>query len=298
MGIDGTRFVIAVSEMTAIFAAQNRDGSTLNENMRNAWDGIKLENSRSELSKSPIAVNYTLGVQGSTTPELLREKLPLIDWRNGSVNRFIWTVPSGYKDVGRSLPPDFSKWANRVRTLRDLGNKFTEPYYIGYSVEGAKVWDAWIDSLPEYEDGDLMGDGMRRAKPHALRLANQYAQLDERRLEGWKMALEPVHIHAAIEIVERSRASMQWYLGEGQAVTNSGGYSKSDVHKLTQMLAKAIESRGSASLTSTELSRAFSHLTTEQRNTMCLEFGMVPGREPEDGKTGSGRRATLWTKIK
>jgi hypothetical protein len=40
-------------------------------------------------------------------------------------------------------------------------------------------------------------------------------QLDEVPLEGWKLAIEPRHVEAGIEIVTWSRQSVEWYLVNG-----------------------------------------------------------------------------------
>ena len=299
-GGDEVRIVLAVPEMTAIFTAQGRDGSTLSDMLRNGWDLSKLENTRSEKSKSTFATNYTMGVCGSITPDALRGSLQKIDWVNGSVNRFLWNVMSGSKTVSRSMtPPDFTQWSELVKRLYALNRHHSEGQQaVEYSTAGAKVWDAWVNSIPEYDDGDPMADGMARAKPHALRLANLYAQLDERRLDGWKMQLEPVHVEAAIELVERSRASMAWYLADQSVGGVNAAFDKGDLDRLRKMVAAAITETGAATLSSTEICRAFSHMTTDQRNEMCLAFGMVSTRAPEGEVVGSGRRPTMWVKVK
>ena len=292
-GDNGNRLVIVVPEMTACFTAQNREGSTLSDMIRNGWDGVKLENQRSELSKSIAVTGYTLGVCGAITPKALRDALPEIDWKNGSVNRFLWNVMSGSKDVSRSIgSPDFQAWGRRMRRLIELS--LNESTIVDYSAEAAKVWDAWVDCLPVYEDEDPMADGTARSKPHALRLANLYAQVDERRLDGWKIALEPQHVEAAIEHVERGRASMQWYLDQDMVTAIQKGYDKQDIFKLRKMVAKAIEGTGMAAVTAGDVYKAFSHMTVDDRNQMCLEAGMVPKKDEAER---IGKKTTLWVMV-
>jgi hypothetical protein len=303
VNFDGTRLALAIPEMSACFTAQNREGSMLSDMIRNGWDGLKLQNPRSDVRQSTVAVNYTLGISGFITPDLLREVLPSIDWKNGSVNRFLWNVLSETKKIGRSPGvPDFRDWFTRVNKLYSLnrnpmacGEGLGNSQVVEYSKDGEKVWDAWVDTLPEYDDADSMLDGMARAKPHALRLANLYAQLDERRLDGWPMYLEPVHINAAIEHVEHSRASMQWYLDENKALgTNQKGYDGQDTRRLRQLVLRAIEETGAAVLKATEIYKAFSNMTVEQRTEMCLDAGMVPSKS-DSGKRGN--KATVWTMV-
>jgi Bifunctional DNA primase/polymerase, N-terminal len=288
--VQGKRCGLVIPEMTACLTGQARDGSTLGEKIREAWDGLKLDNIRSEVKKSVSAQNYVLGVCGAITPQALDLALPAIDWRNGSVNRFNWCVPSESRPTVRSQgKPNFDAWVKRVQTLYYLNMGLKEEVEIKYSEAGGKLWDEWVAALPVYDDEDLMADGMARTKPHAFRLANLYAQLDERRLDGWKPCLEPVHVAAGIEIVERSRESMQWHLNRGK-FKGSGVVDKADVLELRQMLAKKLAEGGEARLTGSELHKAFSHLTEEQRNMLCLEAGLVAKRH---GGTG-GRPAMVW----
>ncbi len=287
------RFVIFNSEMVTTFNAAARKDSSLSGYLRQAYDFELLENNRSEKRTTVTADNYLMGFVGTTTPKELREVMPDIDWKNGSANRFLWCI--GYKDknkkLGRSsVRPNFVEWAKRVQKLLEL-NQNMDPTALQYSADGAAAWDEWEATLPEDND-DLLSDSQARIRANCLRIAVLYVVLDERRLTGWVPQIEERHVEAAIEIVTRSKQSVEWYLNLGNLTAGvTDPVVQGDVLKLKKAIVAASREGGTPELTQEAIARLFSHKTSEERDELCLQAGL---RHYTRHSTG-GRPTSVWT---
>src|SRR5437016_4920436 len=285
------RFVIFNSEMVTTFNAAARKDSSLSGYLRQAYDFELLENNRSEKRTTVTADNYLMGFVGTTTPKELREVMPDIDWKNGSANRFLWCI--GYKDkkLGRSsVRPNFVEWAKRVQKLLEL-NQNMDPTALQYSADGAAAWDEWEATLPEDND-DLLSDSQARIRANCLRIAVLYVVLDERRLTGWVPQIEERHVEAAIEIVTRSKQSVEWYLNLGNLTAGvTDPVVQGDVLKLKKAIVAASREGGTPALTQEAIDRLFSHQTSEERDQLCLQPGL---RHYTRHSTG-GRPTSVWT---
>jgi putative DNA primase/helicase len=283
------RVAISSSEMSVIFNAQNREGSILSGHLRSAYDGKRVENYRSERKKSIAAEDYILGFLGSITPRELQQVMPKVDWTNGTANRFLWCFGRADKKLSRSKAPDFTAWAAKTETLIDMNVKQKAFTPLEYSKAGQECWDDWYRSLPEPDD-TILSDSQARVHANCLRVANLYAQLDERRLDGWQVALEPCHIEAAIEIVDRSRQSVEWYLTE-QLNAGRGQTQYGEILKLKAAMAAKARETGMAEVTGEEVYKLFSHRKPEERDGLCIRAGFKMGtRRPSSG----GKPAVIW----
>jgi Bifunctional DNA primase/polymerase, N-terminal/Protein of unknown function (DUF3987) len=268
-----TRFAWVMPEMAMLFNSMDREGSILSQMLRQAYDFDVLENERSNKKNSVIATNYILGMMGTITPRELRETMPDINWSNGSANRFLWNIGAKTKKLKTSrLIPDFTAWAERFNRVMALdAHDMTEGgRSFDYSSDGLDYWEAWVDGLPEDDDESNFGMSQARLKPNCLRVASFYAQLDERRLDGWQLAIEPKHIKAGIEIVKRSGESVLWYLKSGTTAKLPVDFDEEDLRKLYDALTKKIKETGKMELTSTEITQMFSHKTSEQKDALCI----------------------------
>ncbi len=286
------RVAIFNSEMVTTFNAAARKDSSLSGFLRGAYDGDRLENFRSDKRNSTAAEDYLLGFCGTITPQELRDVMPAIDWKNGSANRFLWCVGYSDKKLGRSsIRPNFTEWAKRVQKLMTL-NLNTEPTAINYSASGMVVWDTWEGSLPGPGD-DLLSESQARIKANCARIAVLYAVLDERRLTGWKPQIEDVHVEAAIEIVTRSRQSVEWYLGQATDVQRADSTAtQDDLIKLKKAVAAAGR-EGVPELTKTDVAELFRHKTADEREELCVLAGLRA--YTREGGNKGGKPTTVWT---
>jgi hypothetical protein len=285
------RVAIFNSEMVTTFNAAARKDSSLSGFLRGAYDGDRLENFRSDKRNSAAAEDYLLGFCGTITPQELRDVMPAIDWKNGSANRFLWCVGYSDKKLGRSsVRPNFIEWAKRVQKIISL-NLNAEPVAITYSASGAAVWDQWEGSLPEHGD-DLLSESQARIKANCARIAVLYAVLDERRLSGWQVQIEDRHVEAAIEIVTRSRQSVEWYLGQATQVQSADSTAtQDDLIKLKKAVAAAGRETNIPELTKNDICKLFPHKTADEREELCI----LAGLRAYSKANGKARPTTVWT---
>jgi hypothetical protein len=281
-----TKLIWVMPEMTMLFNSMHREGSILSHMLREAYDSNQLENEKSDRKKSYTATNYLLGMMGTTSPLELRQAMPAIDWHNGVANRFLWNVGARTKKLKTSrLVPDFSKWAARFKKVMELNNKFpADQNIVEYSADGLDCWNDWIDSLPEEDEDSHYGLSQGRIKPNCLRAAMFYAQIDEERLEGWPLMIEPRHIEAGIEIVTRSADSTAYYLSGGAGRASIA--SDSDIKRIYEAIATKARETGQAELTRTEVTRMFRKMTEEQKDRVCLSANLHLETRPSPEQGG------------
>src|SRR5262249_43630111 len=141
----------------------------------------------------------------------LSEVIDGVDFANGVANRFIWTVAHSTKRIPRASIPDYSELAARLQRVipaNTLGR-------LDFSDDGSAAWEAWVYSLP-LEDAGRLGSACGRARPNALRLAVVFAVLDESRGDAVPK-IEACHVRAAVAIINRHRATVEWFLNRPKA---------------------------------------------------------------------------------
>ncbi|MGB2590961.1 MAG: DnaB-like helicase N-terminal domain-containing protein [Candidatus Acidiferrum sp.] len=280
IGDDG-RLCLAMNEMSVLLNGAKRDGSNTSGYLRMGWDGIPLENNRARSSE--VARDYLLSLIGHITPEELTEIFANVDWYNGMANRFLWATVRKSKTVSRSekLPnfADVSKTIQDLLSLPRIGQvRFTD--------EGGRYWDEWVHGLTDH-DGKL-GASQQRIRPNALRIAQIYAALNERRLSlglSGHYAIEPEHIAAAIEIVTRSRESIAWFLDRPMKI--DARVAMDEVAKFRTDMNKH-----GGQMTGRQLAALFSHKTPEQRMEIASRAG---GKIRSRPSAKGGRPADVWS---
>jgi hypothetical protein len=291
--IAGIRKVLVYNELSACLKVQGMEHSILSEVIRDAFDGVRLENGRSNKRDRHFVENYVLGIWGCITPDVLKEILPAIQWKDGSVNRFLWWMPTEKRSIKIAGAPDFKAWAARIWELVKSSLCQTQTQVIQYSPEGARTWSDWIDSLPGFKEGTRLADSQARVKALAFRLAVLYVLLDERRIkENWTPQIEPIHLQAAFEIIGFSRSCVESFLGADALV--SSGLDPEDEIKLKLALTKVVQENGKAELTQGAICKMFNHKTKEQRDRLCLAVGLTL---VEGAMTNKGRQPGVWKRV-
>jgi hypothetical protein len=278
---DDPRMLVVLSEMSVLLNSANRDGSNLSGYLRIAYDGAPLEHNKAQ--KSYRATDYVLSTIGHITPQELSETMTNVDFYNGSTNRFLFAAVKRSKVVPRmSSAPDFRSLAERIENLLALPGEGK----VGFSAEGGRTWDAWVYSLTEPSDGKLAA-AVERSKPNALRVALIYALLDETRLNTKaKCEIDTHHVRAAIEIVNRSRQSVKWFLDSSS--TKTGNTTLEDILKV-----KTATNASGGILTGTQLAKLFSRKTLDERNELATRAGLKMRKIAAD-KTGPATSQWSW----
>jgi hypothetical protein len=247
------RRLVHEHELALVLRVCQREGSTLSEHLRNAFDGKPLEN-RTRSKGEAIATGYSLGVLGSITIEELLELLDEVSIFNGLANRFLWL----WSELTTTLPYGaviddvlLHAWGLRIRERLEQSRRYP-------ILRGTPAGDVWESFYMERRRG--VGDDPRlqavtaRHHVHAARLMTVFAALDD------ADELGPDHVRAAIAWCDYSVATVEHAFALG-ATGKSG------------VLLKAIRGAGADGLSGTAQRDLFHrHLTGEQLEALRADL--------------------------
>jgi hypothetical protein len=204
-GVADKRLIAIETEFGTVMARAARDGSTLAEVCRQAWNGEAL----SVLNRKRLNASWShVGIIGHIAPKDFRRRLAAADLAAGTYNRYLPL----YVERSRRLPiPEGADLAVVNRLGGELGKKITAAKPVTRLQLDGEATALWCDELydeltaPDDEDA-AWAEFMRRAAPYCLRIAGLYAVLDGRRLIG------KADLTAAGALVRYSAASARYVL--------------------------------------------------------------------------------------
>lgn len=265
-----TVFVIE-TELSAILRVMHREGSTLSQVLRNAWDtgDMRVTTKNSTLRASGAHVS----VLAHITQDEVRRELWSRDASSGFGNRFMWFT------VGRSklLPePDpfagagLTNLANEVRSASDRGRTASR---LQRTAAAKEQWASIYPDLSRDRSG-LAGELANRAEAQVTRLALVYALADGSGEIGTE------HILSAVDV---------WSYCESSIEQLFGGSSGDPV---LDTVLTALTTRGSMSRT--EIRDLFSRHQPKRRLDEVMEALLASGRVQRTLVRGPGRPAEFW----
>ena len=197
--------LIFEEEFAALIASRSREGSTLDQKIRQAFDGGVLSNRKAGESKT-VEPPYWLPALIAITPDELRHRLEANSLRNGSANRWLY-LPVVRRDVmsGNTDPrlPDDLRDPLREARKNALSRKVPLP-----------VASRVNETLSEYGDflrvikGGLTHDLTPRYTVIALRIALVHAMVER------ASVVQPEHLARALALTEYARSGLGWVFGE------------------------------------------------------------------------------------
>ena len=259
------RVLVREEEFAKILAVAARQGATITQLLRGAWDSGKLERRLAGLTQ--VVTGAHVSMLGHVTVGEFLDKLAGTDVSGGTVNRQLLIAAGRSKRISRgaSLPDE------EVRRLAKLTREAVdEARHIGvmrYTADGGALWDAMYEHLAADDPPGQLGDAIARAEPQVLRLSLTYAAADGAREIGVP------HLSAAWAVWEYARATA--------ASIFPSRATSGDEQQLLEALVKA----GDAGMTADERRNVFSrHRTSDQLARMldtlvglgCIRVGKVP----------------------
>lgn len=203
---DGTpvdrRLLVVEYELARVLKVVNRRGSTLSENIRDAFDGRTLRRGVVATGESLVAPGAHIGIVGCITREELTALASEVDVTNGLLNRILWVEvrSQGAKPRVQPLAADAVKrTADVIRRAVVHARKSNRT--LGFTNEGGKAYDAAYERLVADDPPGALGSVVARAEEHMTRLALIYAVLDR------ADAIDAEHVDAAMGLWEYARAS-------------------------------------------------------------------------------------------
>jgi hypothetical protein len=271
-GTDDKRLLVIEPEFTSVMARAKREGSTLAQVQRQAWDGrglVVLNRKQLKASASHIAVI------GHAAPREFRMRMAEADMAGGTYNRYLplYVERSKLLPVPEAVPDaEVLALACRLAVLIDHAAALG---CIQLGKEATSLWSAEL--YPEFtelddDDNQAYSEFTRRAAPYCLRIAGLHAALDGRNL------ISKDDLAAAGALVRYSIASARYVLGS--------------LHRDPRMdrLTRAIAEAGDAGLSRTEISELFNRnlpkVVLDELLADLLDTGRYEEIKDEAGERG------------
>lgn len=243
------KVLIREEEFAKILAVAARQGSTISQLLRGAWDSGRLE--RRLAGSSQVVTGAHIALLAHVTIGEFLDKLAATDVSGGTVNRLLLIAAGRSKRISRgaTLPPDeVNRLARLTRTAVDQARRIGQ---MGYTDEGGALWDVIYDHLADDDPPGPLGDAIARAEPQVLRLSIVYAAADG------TAKIDVPHLAAAYAVWCYARAT-------AAEIFPSRAMSDDEI-KLLDALIDA----GDAGMTADQMRDVFSrHRTAEQMGRM------------------------------
>lgn len=235
-GVPDKRVLIVETEFASVLARSRREGSTLGQNLRQAWDGPDLR-TMARKSNRLRATGAHIVLVAHITPSELLLRVSDSDLAGGLLNRFLVV----YSRRSKRLP--FGGGADHA-TLTRLGDALRLARFDALKVTTmtmtAPARDLWTEVYADLTPDDLP-DGplaavVARGVPQTLRLAVTYALLDR------TAVIDVEHVRAALAV---------WrYVHDSAAYVFGRSTGDPDLDRLVA----AVEQAGDAGLSKTDIS--------------------------------------------
>jgi len=282
-GVTDKRLFVVEPEFSRLLQASKREGNTLSEIIRQAYDGGNLE---IMTKTSPMrATDPHISIAGHITPAELKKRLTDTDATSGFANRF---TPL-YVERQRALPeggdiekPEIQHALGEVIEAYKLAQrKYTAGYEFKRDAEAREYWHDLYHELIEQSEqrGEgLLGAMTQRAAPQIMRIANVLAYMDV------SDVITRPHLEAAYAMQQYSVETVRSLYG-----TDTGDQAADEL----------LNVMSNRDMTRTEISKHFGRNKSKQEiDTILKRFAdmrLIQQKEPEAGT--KGRTAVVWKFI-
>jgi hypothetical protein len=250
-GVPDKRLLIDAGEFYGALAVMKREGNTLSDIIRNAWDGRPLQN-MTKNSPERCREPHVSAVAHITEDEL-RQHLDHTSLVNGFANRFLFALVKRSKLLahGGATLDDETKdiLGTELRMALESARK------IGRVVMAPAAADMWVpvyEQMAKRPEG-LYADACKRGDAQTMRLSMLYALLDG------SAVIEPVHLRAGLALWDYCEQSTKRIFGDllgeptadeiliGLRRVGAAGLSRTDIsalfkrHKSSLAIAQALQ---------------------------------------------------------
>jgi hypothetical protein len=187
-GVADKRLLVIQTEFSSVLKVMRRDGNTLSEIIRDAWDGRDL---RVITKHSPAkATAPHVSIVGHITRADLHQHLDATEAANGFANRFLWLCVRRSKELPDGGDPiDLGLFVARMNQVLDHARRVGEVIRDGAA---RALWHRIYGRLSAERQG-LLGAMTARAEAQVMRVACLYALSDGSAVVGLP------HLRAALE---------------------------------------------------------------------------------------------------
>jgi hypothetical protein len=276
-GVPDKKLLVFESEFSLPLRMMARDGNTLSEVIRQAWDKGDL---RTLTKNSPAkATGAHISIVGHVTRDELRRELSATQMGNGFANRVLWACTTRSKELpegGNLADADIEPLAERLRDAVAFARN------VGEMKRDDALRKSWAEIYHELTAGTpgLLGAITSRAVPQTMRLACLYALLDK------SAVIRAEHLLAAVAVWEYCHASAAFIFGDALGDPTADAILRGLRNAPEGLDRTSISSLFSRHASAAEISRALSVLQ---------EHGLAEvSRTLQDG---AGRPCEVWSAV-
>lgn len=272
-GTSDKRLLVHEPELTSALAAMSRQGNTLSQVIRAAWDTGEL---RVLTKNTPLrATGAHISIVGHATRDELLHTLTRTEAANGFGNRFLWPAARRSKFLPDPNDIDDPPLAPLVENLHSVLKFCGTIKNVQRDDTARGLWDTEYPSLSEGKPG-LLGAMIARAEAQVVRLSLLYALLDQSGVVGDR------HLLAALAAWNYCETSARYVFGEafGDPVTDE--------------LLQALRAAGGEGLSRTAIRDHFGRNKGKDHLDRALQMLEGAGAVRRGKRPTGGRDAEWW----
>jgi Bifunctional DNA primase/polymerase, N-terminal/Protein of unknown function (DUF3987) len=233
VGVDDKRLLAIESEFAAVLQKGKREGNTLTQIMRVAWDAFRIGGGAK--TNKDVCQEPHISMIGNITEPELRRCLTQNDMSNGFANRILWCCTKRSKSLPFSKKTDEQRLRKLAAILTMVGANLPDEMY--WTQESASLWQQVYPQLTSGKGGGLFEDITARAAPQVIRIMMIYACLDQ------SSTFKVEHLRASLEVWRYCEDSARYIFGDAIGDANANkilaklaaspqGVSESDISNL------------------------------------------------------------------
>jgi hypothetical protein len=269
-GVADKRLLVVETEFARLMRTARREGNTLPDLLRQAWDSGKL---RCLSKNSPArATGAHISVVGHVTQQELIQRVCDTDAHNGFLNRFLWVCVRRSKLLPHGgRPVELAGFAEALAAALRFAE---EDAAMTWTADGWQLWEEVYSRLTADRPG-LFGLVTGRAEAQVLRLSMVYALLAK------SAVIDFEHLQAALEVWRYCEDSARHVFGERYGVP-----------LLDELLAH-LRSHPEG-LTRNEIRNVFARHVTSAELSQALDTLREMGQAWEEREPTAGRTTSRW----
>jgi hypothetical protein len=273
-GVEDKRLLAVEPEFSSVLRVASRDGNTLTEVLRRAWDGNAL---RTLTRHAPlIATGAHIAILGHITQDELRRELTETSQLNGYANRhlFLCVRRSKFLPHGGSLSEaEVDALARQVREALQAARRCTR---VERDPEANQMWEAVYPALTADRPG-MLGAITARAEAQVLRISLIYALLNG------SSVIQRAHLEAALALWQYAEDSARLIFGDATG------------DPIADRVLAALRANGPMS--QYELVDLFGRHVPSAKLNRALEALLAAGKVRSSRVETGGRPRTVWEAV-
>lgn len=205
-GVDDKRALFIEEELSQVLKAAQRQGATISEIIRRAWDSPAILRTLTKSNPSK-ASNPHISIIGHITKAELARMITETDLANGFANRFAWFRVHRERLIADPQPLAFETvqdFGVRVRAVLEYARTIGR---VQRDDEASDLWQTAYRGLEQDRPG-LSGAITARSSPIVCRLSLIYALMDQ------SPVIRVEHLRAAVAVWDYAQSSVESIFGD------------------------------------------------------------------------------------